>query len=459
MKDITKKALFLALILPINFIGVQVDYSRASFVGEIKDTAEEVSLPVVSEISDISGIEKESKEISVTTNSSEDVGQNDEVVSEMSNDSRDGGDRQSSKISSRDDDSKSKISSGTKGVCIGDLNFDGFVNQGDIDVVLAEWSSGENSVDFSVADLNNDGSVDGSDLGTVLGQWGPCEGTNGPTCFADLNNDGNVDQGDLDIVLAEWSPAPNSVKSSPTDLDNDGSINGSDLGIVLGQWGSCFDSLTNSESVAVDPILFRNSNIRPSFDVSPKGDVVITIPSSPLSPTDIGNTIDDEPKSDEPVDPTDPVDPNDNNGGNSGGGSSKNKKKGEVLGASTVDLQIPISFGCDEPYLKEYIKFGANNNPEEVKKLQSFLNKPTINRGVVVPVDGVYGENTLAAVKDFQLRFNKLILKPWTDAGFMPTDTEPTGYVYQTTRYWINVMHCGGIKSLSQPVLRLGVAA
>jgi hypothetical protein len=104
---------------------------------------------------------------------------------------------------------------------------------------------------------------------------------------------------------------------------------------------------------------------------------------------------------------------------------------GEVLGASTDE-----SLTC-EPYLKEYIKFGANNNPEEVKKLQIFLNQFF---ELDNPVTGFYGQLTFDMVKKFQAHQEAGTLTPWMVAG-LPTDG-PTGYVYKTTKRWINILKC-----------------
>lgn len=103
---------------------------------------------------------------------------------------------------------------------------------------------------------------------------------------------------------------------------------------------------------------------------------------------------------------------------------------GSVLGASTEDLIC-------EPYLNEYIRYGANNNPEEVKKLQIFLNQFF---ELDNPVTGVYGPITFEMVKKFQAHQKDAILLPWTIFG-MPTE-DPTGYVYKTTKRWINILKC-----------------
>lgn len=96
---------------------------------------------------------------------------------------------------------------------------------------------------------------------------------------------------------------------------------------------------------------------------------------------------------------------------------------------------------CDY-YLTEYIRYGAENNPEEVKKLQIFLNE---HEGEQIPVTGFYGEITLGAVNRLQKKYAEEILAPW---GI----TEPTGYVYITTQRFINSKKCNGA-DISLPAL------
>lgn len=111
-----------------------------------------------------------------------------------------------------------------------------------------------------------------------------------------------------------------------------------------------------------------------------------------------------------------------------GGGGSP---AGQVLGAS---LELPES--CT-PYLGEYIKLGRKNNSSEVKKLQTFLN----SLGENLPVTGFYGPLSFAAVKHFQVKEAKEILTPWQlQTGSV--DKAGTGYVYKTTKRWINLLNC-----------------
>lgn len=104
--------------------------------------------------------------------------------------------------------------------------------------------------------------------------------------------------------------------------------------------------------------------------------------------------------------------------------------------------ELPIQQSTCQDYLTEYIRYGADNNKEEVKKLQTFLNE---YEGEQLPVTGFYGEMTLSAVNRLQRKYAEEILTPW---GI----TEPTGYVYITTQRFINDKKCGG-KTLPMPEL------
>lgn len=105
-------------------------------------------------------------------------------------------------------------------------------------------------------------------------------------------------------------------------------------------------------------------------------------------------------------------------------------QRGEVLGESV---------GICEMYITDYMKQGQNNNPEQVTKLQQFLNEQNIQ----VPVTGFYGDLTTEAVKKFQKLYSIEVLQPWVNSGIV-SNLEPTGIVYKTTRWKINNMVCGG---------------
>lgn len=109
---------------------------------------------------------------------------------------------------------------------------------------------------------------------------------------------------------------------------------------------------------------------------------------------------------------------------------NKNDTKGDTSSVDSV---------C-APYLKESIKFGAENNPDEVNKLITFLND---YEGEDLDTDGSYDLDDVEAVKRFQKKYASSVLTIWGLA-------EPTGYVHITTRMKINSFKCN--KSLSCPI-------
>jgi hypothetical protein len=107
---------------------------------------------------------------------------------------------------------------------------------------------------------------------------------------------------------------------------------------------------------------------------------------------------------------------------------------GEVLGETSCGM-----------YLNEYIHVRKKNNPDEVYKLQLFLNE---NLGLGLTVNGDYNSDTVRAVNKFQLKYADDILKPWHLKA-------PTGYVYITTRRKINLLKCPDLKiDIPSPLVR-----
>jgi len=78
------------------------------------------------------------------------------------------------------------------------------------------------------------------------------------------------------------------------------------------------------------------------------------------------------------------------------------------------------------------ILLGGNNDIEEVKALEQFLND---TQGEKLEVDGRYNQEDYEAVKRFQTKYRADILDPWGVAN-------PTGYVYKTTIKKINELYC-----------------
>jgi len=130
------------------------------------------------------------------------------------------------------------------------------------------------------------------------------------------------------------------------------------------------------------------------------------------------------------------------NGGGGGGNGPINfgfVNGGSVLGASTGEV-LGESCGL---YMDKHIRLGSSkNNAEQVRKLQTFLNK---NMGSQLPITGFYGPLTYGVVKNFQVKYNDEVMKPW---GL----TAPTGLVYLATLRQINNLECPEL-SLELPPL------
>lgn len=85
---------------------------------------------------------------------------------------------------------------------------------------------------------------------------------------------------------------------------------------------------------------------------------------------------------------------------------------------------------CEKPLVWP-IGLGAQNNVDEVERLEAFL----VARWENITLDGVYGQEEFEAIKKFQLEYRADILDPWEI-------TEPTGYVFRTTIKKINEIAC-----------------
>jgi hypothetical protein len=83
-------------------------------------------------------------------------------------------------------------------------------------------------------------------------------------------------------------------------------------------------------------------------------------------------------------------------------------------------------------FITTFLRYGVDNNPNEVRKLQYFLNTYE-NAGLTV--SGDFDQATEQAVKDLQVSHTDEILAPW---GV----TAPTGIVYLTTTKYINTVYC-----------------
>lgn len=125
----------------------------------------------------------------------------------------------------------------------------------------------------------------------------------------------------------------------------------------------------------------------------------------------------EEPKTETPKEPKTPVKET----------PKETPKKEETVKkeeAPTVTLNSAIEISCDaEPYLTHSIKFGAHNNPEDVKLLEKFLNT---YEGTNLPVDGIYSKSDFDAVVQWQEKYANDILSPWKIK-------KGTGFIYKTS--------------------------
>ncbi len=151
---------------------------------------------------------------------------------------------------------------------------------------------------------------------------------------------------------------------------------------------------------------------------------VITTDAEATYTCDFGNQEDEEIGVPEPTEPT--------SGRSSSGSKSKKKPTPQVLGAATSAPQCGI-------YLNDYMRKGNAASSTQVTKLQIFLNAVEIK----LPVTGIFDDATDEAVRAFQLKHKAEVLTPWYTAGIVPHDN-PTGWVYQLTRWKINNIVCPG---------------
>jgi hypothetical protein len=149
-------------------------------------------------------------------------------------------------------------------------------------------------------------------------------------------------------------------------------------------------------------------------------------------------------------------------GGSSGGGTTRRGggggggpcvgfgcNNGGSSSTTTTDLLItfdtvrPVTTGITGPelvcpavnFLTAFLRKGIDNNPNEVRKLQYFLNT---YEGANLAIDGDFNNATEAAVIALQTKHSDQILAPWG------VTTVPTGIVYITTARYINKVFCAG---------------
>jgi|GEM_PF-3172488 len=117
---------------------------------------------------------------------------------------------------------------------------------------------------------------------------------------------------------------------------------------------------------------------------------------------------------------------------------------GQVLGAATSTVDAVCT-----PTITKYLRPGADNDVDQVKALQTLLNK---DLGSTIAISGVYDAPTTAAVMAFQTKHAADVLAPW---GI----TAPTGIAYITTLAELKKIDCPTAASNVLPPLVVWTAA
>ncbi len=123
-----------------------------------------------------------------------------------------------------------------------------------------------------------------------------------------------------------------------------------------------------------------------------------------------------------------------NCGGGGGGGGGNGPIFGSFLSSGGPIIPPPapeVPSSCY--YLFDYLRKDFNNNPVEVIKLQVFLRDLEGHSGL--QITGVYDDQTIAALNEFQNKYKDDILTPWGH-------TAPTSYVYILTKKKVNEIYC-----------------
>lgn len=124
--------------------------------------------------------------------------------------------------------------------------------------------------------------------------------------------------------------------------------------------------------------------------------------------------------------------------GTTGGGGGGGRSGGPCIGfgcstVTTTTTVVPtVNFCPASDFIISYLRKGSQNDANEVRKLQWFLNT---YEGTSLEISGFFDDATEEAVKLLQTRHADEILAPWNIA-------EPTGIVYITTSSYINRFFC-----------------
>jgi len=121
----------------------------------------------------------------------------------------------------------------------------------------------------------------------------------------------------------------------------------------------------------------------------------------------------------------------------SGGSLSQTSSGGGGYSSGTLPVASPsqpdsLNQFVTCPLLNSYLRYGYQNDPTEVVKLQAFLQRL---EGYDVDVNGTFDQKTLIAVNSFQTKYLSAVMGPWGA-------DHSSGYVYITTRKEINMISC-----------------
>lgn len=106
-------------------------------------------------------------------------------------------------------------------------------------------------------------------------------------------------------------------------------------------------------------------------------------------------------------------------------------QNGTVQTTETTTVVREKIVQCDA-YLDTYLRKGYQNSSDDMRRLEEFLNTYEDEE---LSVNGVFDSSDEDAVERFQEKYRSEVLTPW---GL----SNPTGYVYQTTRDHINRLYC-----------------
>lgn len=181
----------------------------------------------------------------------------------------------------------------------------------------------------------------------------------------------------------------------------------------------------SSSSVAPASI---NSSATVSNTPSSTGSTVTTAPASINSSSTAGKpattTTPTATPTPAPVVPT--------NGNSSSGGNS-----------SSSGSRVAYPYACNQ--FTSFMRYGANNDANQVIKLQTFLRDA---EKINVTVNGIFDKQTENAVIAFQNKYNSTIMGPWGSS-------QGSGYVYITTIKQINKIACSIPLSLNPQELAI----